>query len=84
MSDFPAHLLPNIFLGVQLRCVRRQPLDMDLMVVFFQELADDLGIMSLVIVHKQDDLAHWMSRQLIGSGDGSQQTSEANIIAALV
>lgn len=55
MSVLPAHLLSNIFLWVQLRCVWQQPLDSDLMTVFVQKSADDDGIMSPVVVHEPYD-----------------------------
>ncbi len=62
VSDFPAQLLPEIFLGVQLGGVRRQPLDLDLVMMSFQELAA-LPLISQPLrrVSKKAHRLHWRS-----------------------
>ena len=78
------HMLPDIFLGIQLRGVGWQPFDSDLMPVFLQQLANRFGLVRLVVVHKQDHLAFWMIGQLVGPRDGGQQMSEANVVAPVM
>lgn len=77
----PAHMLPDIFLRVQFWRVRRQPLNLDLMIMLLQHTMNDLGIMSSVIVHEQRQRALRMSRQFISARDRCQQTAEADIVA---
>ena len=78
VCDAATHMLPDIFLRVQFWCIRRQPLDLNLMVVLCQQLLYDFGLMCLVVVDEQDDLPFWMVRQGIGPRNRGQQAPEAS------
>jgi len=76
-----AHMLPDIFLRVELRRIGWQPFNLDLMSVRFQQLTDNLGAMGFIIINEQNHLALRVRGQLIGPGDGGQQSPKAYIVA---
>lgn len=78
------HMLPDIFLWVEFRRIGWQPFNLNLMSMRFQQLTDDLGAMGFIIINKQNHLAPRVSRQLIGPGDGGQQSPKADIVAPTV
>jgi hypothetical protein len=84
MCHAASHILPDILLRIQLWRVGRQPLDLDLVIMPLQQLLDTFRFMRFVIVNEQNNLALWMSRQIVGSRDGGQQPPEAHIIAPVV
>ncbi len=81
MRHAPAHVLPDVFLRIQLWRVSWQPHHADPVFVLLQQPLNYLGTMGPVIVHKQRHLAFWVSGQLIGARDSCQQTAEAHIVA---
>lgn len=82
MSDAPSHMLPDVLLWVHLRCVSREELDLNPMVMLLQELSHGSCLMGLVIVEEQVHFALRMAGQLVGPRDGRQQSSKANVVAA--
>lgn len=54
------HMLPDILLRIQFRRVRWQPLNLNALFMFAQELLHDLRLMRLVVVSKDDYAAFWM------------------------
>jgi len=82
MSNTPAHMTPNIFLRIQLRRVRRQPFDLNLVFVLLQQVLDCLSFVCFVVINEQNHLAFWMRRQVVSPRDSRLQASKSNIVAA--
>lgn len=84
MCHATSHILPDILLGIQLWRVGRQPLDLDAVIVPLQQVLDTLRFMRFVIVDEQNNPTFWIGRQIVGSRDSGQQSSEAHIVAPVV
>lgn len=78
------HVLPDIFLGIEFRCIGWQPFELDLMSVRFQQPLHNLRAMGFVIVDEQNHPALRMGWQLICPGDGGQQSPKTYIVATMM
>ena len=84
MCHAASHIPPDILLRIQLWRVRRQPLDLDLMIMPLQQVLDTLRLMRFVIVDEQNNPTFWMGWQIVGSRDSGQQPPEAHVVAPVV
>lgn len=79
-----SHVLPDFLLRVQFWRVGWQPFKLNPVSVLLQQLENGFCLMRLVIVHKENNSPLWMSRQSIGSRNGSQQSPESNVVPTLM
>lgn len=75
------HVLPDIFMGVEVRHMGRQLFNLDLMSARFRRPTSNLRAAGFVIINEQNHHALGVSLQLICPGDGGQRSPKVDNVA---
>jgi hypothetical protein len=81
MSHSPTQVVPDVLLWIQFRRVARQKLNLELLSMFLQQLADRFGVVSPIVVYEQNHSPLRMTGQVTGPRNSRQQTPEAHVVA---